>query len=91
VVLKKELVIKDDLICSVIDWISMIRLKPALLNYIDEVLNYSIDITRIMMAFLCEKQRKIVLDIAVPIIRLSIAENDVFVNLGRLKGTKKEG
>lgn len=34
-VLKKELVIKDDLICSVIDWVSMIRLKSALLNYID--------------------------------------------------------
>jgi hypothetical protein len=35
VVLKKELMIRDDLICSIIDWISMIRLKPALLNYID--------------------------------------------------------
>ncbi len=91
VVLKKELMIRDDLICSIIDWISMIRLKPALLNYIDQVLNYSIDITRIMMGFLCEKQRKISLDISVPIIKLSVAQNNVFINLGRLKGTKKEG
>lgn len=43
------------------------------------------------MYFLCEKQRKIVLDIAVPLIKLSIGENNVFLNLGRLKGNKKEG
>jgi hypothetical protein len=44
-----------------------------------------------MMGFLCEKQRKISLDISVPIIKLSVAQNNVFINLGRLKGTKKEG
>lgn len=74
---------------NVIGWMSMIRLKPSLMNYMMEQLNYSIDITRLMMRFLCAKHRQIIMEIAIPIFRIEIASNSLLVDLGRLVGSSE--
>ena len=48
----------------------MIKIRPALLNYIDEQMNYSIDITRVMMRFLIQKNRDISIKINLPILNI---------------------
>lgn len=74
---------------NVIGWMSMIRLKPSLMNYVVEQLNYSIDITRLMMKFVCAKHRKIIMEIAIPIFRIEIASNSLLVDLGKLVGNSE--
>jgi hypothetical protein len=46
---KKEYIFDQNVLNDLINWISSIRIKSSLLNYIEELLNYSIDITRVMM------------------------------------------
>lgn len=40
-----------------IDWISLIRISSALENYIQELMTYSTDITKMTIAFLCKESR----------------------------------
>jgi hypothetical protein len=85
--LKKELRLTEDVLCSIIGWLSLIRLKPSLLNYVAEQLNYSIDITRLMMNFLCSPKRNISLELSLPLIRLQLSANTITLDMGRLVGT----
>jgi hypothetical protein len=71
---KKEFFFSEPTIIRLIDWISLIKIRPALLNYIEEQLNYSIDTTRIMMKFLFAKGREVVLNIYLPIVSVQLNE-----------------
>jgi hypothetical protein len=76
----------EEVICSILGWLSLIRLKPSLLNYAAEQLNYSIDLTRVMMDFLCSPKRHILLEIALPLIKLQLPNSILSVDMGRLVG-----
>ena len=54
---KKELIFNQEMLGNLMDWISLIRISPALENYLNEMLAYSIDITKISIAFLCKEGR----------------------------------
>lgn len=69
---KKDIFFSEPTLLSLIDWISKIKIRPSLLNYIEELLNYSIDITRVMMSFLFAKDREIMLVIGIPILNLQL-------------------
>ena len=84
--LKKELRFSEEVLCSILGWLSLIRLKPSLLNYAAEQINYSIDITRVMMGFLCSPKRHILLEIALPLIKLQLPNSILSVDMGRLVG-----
>ncbi len=51
------------------------------------MLNYSIDITRIMMDFLCTPKRNIVLELAFPLLKLQLPSSAIAVDMGRFVGT----
>jgi hypothetical protein len=85
--LKKELRLSEEVLCSILGWLSLVRLQPALLNFTAEMLNYSIDITRIMMDFLCAPRRTIALELAFPLLRLQLPNTAIAVDMGRFVGS----
>lgn len=67
---KKEILFNEESLSDFIDWLSLIRVRPILFSYIEEQLNYSIDITKIMTKFMFEKGREIHWSLALPIVTL---------------------
>lgn len=84
---KKEYVFDQNVLNDLINWISLIRIKPSLLNYIDELLNYSIDITRVMMEFMFHKGRKLQMSFSMPIVTIKLdAASTIKVDFGHFFG-----
>ena len=69
---KKQYLFDLDVLNALIDWISLILIKPALLNYIRETLDYSIDITRVMMQFMFHKGRQLQMSLSLPIATIKL-------------------
>ena len=79
------------MLSNLIDWISLIKVSPALLNYFSEQMNYSIDITRLGIQFMCKEGRELHLSLCLPIINLQIdAETELRINLGHFFGQNDE-
>lgn len=84
---KKEYVFDQNALNDLINWISLIRIKPSLLNYILEMLNYSIDITRVMMEFMFHKGRQLNMSFSMPIVTIKLdATSNIKIDFGHFFG-----
>lgn len=63
---KKRIFVGESTLLDLLDWAMLVKLRPALVNFLAEVINYSVDITKLMMNFLFSKGRSIVIDCNIP-------------------------
>ena len=84
---KKEYVFDQNVLNDLINWISLIKIKPSLVNYIEELMNYSIDITRVMMEFMFHKGRRLQMSFSMPIVTIKLdAASTIKVDFGHFFG-----
>jgi hypothetical protein len=51
------LIFDQEMLGNLLDWISLIRISPTLENYLNEMLAYSIDLTKMSIEFFCKEGR----------------------------------
>jgi hypothetical protein len=68
---------------DLIDWVSLVRVSPSVLNYVYEQINYSTDHMNKTMGVLIGRGREIALCLAMPVVTLHLDQkNTLRLNFG---------